>query len=202
DNDGWLDLYLATFDEDPGRTNRLYRNNGDGTFTDASDTSGCDDSGMTMGVAAADYDGDGWVDLAIGNWGDTFKLYRNQLGDAAEGAGEWLRVRVEGGGPVDRDGLGTRVTVRTDDGASHLRDLRSGSSIGAGDEMVMHFGLGGASIIGVDVLWLDGTFQQFAPPASNQTIVVQHPRAGEIYRDGFESGDTSAWSAVVPPSGP
>ncbi|MEM1177819.1 MAG: CRTAC1 family protein [Acidobacteriota bacterium] len=199
DNDGLLDLYLATFNEDPGRTNRLYRNLGDGTFADVSDASGCDDNRMSMGVAAGDYDGDGWVDLAVGNWGDGFELYRNQLGDgpASEGGGQWLRVRVEGGGPIDRDGLGTRVTLRTDDGRTQLRELRSGSSIGAGEEMVLHFGLGGASITGLDVLWLDGTAESLPIPAPNQVLDIRHPRAGEIFLDGFETGDTSRWFASV-----
>jgi hypothetical protein len=64
DNDGWIDLYLPGF----GR-NQMFRNNGDGTFTDISRTSGTDDP-RSWGVSGAffDYDRDGWLDLFVGNY--------------------------------------------------------------------------------------------------------------------------------------
>jgi hypothetical protein len=64
DNDGWVDLYLTGF----GR-NQMFRNNGDGTFTDVSHQSGTD-SPDTWGVSAAfvDVDRDGWLDLFVGNY--------------------------------------------------------------------------------------------------------------------------------------
>src|SRR5436190_8668043 len=64
DNDGWLDLYLTGF----GR-NQMFRNNGDGTFSDVSVRTGTD-SPKTWGVSAAfvDVDRDGWLDLFVGNY--------------------------------------------------------------------------------------------------------------------------------------
>jgi hypothetical protein len=64
DNDGWTDLYLTGF----GR-NQMFRNNGDGTFTDVSDATGTGDS-ASWGVSASflDYDRDGWLDLFVGNY--------------------------------------------------------------------------------------------------------------------------------------
>ena len=64
DNDGWIDLYLTGF----GR-NQLFKNNGDGTFSDASAQTGTD-SPATWGVSAvfADFDNDGWLDLFVGNY--------------------------------------------------------------------------------------------------------------------------------------
>ena len=64
DNDGWPDLYLTGF----GR-NQMFRNNGDGTFTDVSAATGTG-SPDTWGVSAAffDADGDGWLDLFVGNY--------------------------------------------------------------------------------------------------------------------------------------
>lgn len=76
DNDNDLDLYVAN---DVGR-NSLYRNNGDGTFTDVSFLEGVDDSRGGMGVTWADYDNDGDLDLFITNWRDQINvLYRNNL---------------------------------------------------------------------------------------------------------------------------
>ena len=71
-NDGLMDLYfvngahLPDMDKsDPSFWNRLYRNNGDGTFTDVTEKAGVRGTGFGMGVAAADYDNDGWVDLYV-----------------------------------------------------------------------------------------------------------------------------------------
>ena len=64
DNDGWVDLLLTNFG-----TNQLFRNKGDGTFTDVSKTSGLQDPSGRFAVSAAfvDYDRDGWLDLYVGN---------------------------------------------------------------------------------------------------------------------------------------
>jgi len=79
-NDGLMDLYfvngarLPDMDKsDPRYWNRLYRNNGDGTFTDVTEQAGVRGAGFGMGVAAADYDNDGWVDLYVTG------VNRNQL---------------------------------------------------------------------------------------------------------------------------
>ncbi len=61
--DGWPDLYVVN---DFGRKN-LYRNNGDGTFTDVASEAGVDDVGAGMSVCWLDYDGDGAEDLYVGN---------------------------------------------------------------------------------------------------------------------------------------
>jgi len=71
-NDGWLDLFLlngapipSLEKTDPRFYNRLYRNNGDGTFTDVTMKAGVQGRGYCMGVAAGDYDNDGFVDLYV-----------------------------------------------------------------------------------------------------------------------------------------
>lgn len=61
---------------DPRYWNRLYRNNGDGTFTDVTESAGVQGHSYGLGVAVADYDNDGWPDLYVTNFGRN-TLYHN-----------------------------------------------------------------------------------------------------------------------------
>ena len=79
-NDGLLDIFFTNGaaipsleKSDPSYYNRLFRNNGDGTFTDVTEKAGLQGIGYSMGVAAGDYDNDGFVDLYVTG------VNRNQL---------------------------------------------------------------------------------------------------------------------------
>ena len=82
DGDGLLDIYCVNSADLPGShsltlpTNRLYHNNGDGTFADVTDQAGVGDTGYGAGCAVADYDNDGDLDLYVTNFGGNV-LYRN-----------------------------------------------------------------------------------------------------------------------------
>jgi enediyne biosynthesis protein E4 len=80
DNDGWLDVLVLCgkrFENSPdGVTNRLYRNNRDGTFTDVTEKAGLVRSGWPTGICVGDYDNDGFDDLFITYWGENV-LYHN-----------------------------------------------------------------------------------------------------------------------------
>ena len=74
DGDGLLDIYIVNGAEMPSLVktgpkywNRLFHNNGDGTFTDVTEKAGVAGSGYGMGVAVGDYDNDGWPDLYLAN---------------------------------------------------------------------------------------------------------------------------------------
>src|SRR6266550_5580163 len=71
DRDGWQDIYLTNSGE--GSLNRLYRNQGDGTFTDVAGNLGIADlnqpgTGVSMGAVWGDYDNDGYEDLFLYKW--------------------------------------------------------------------------------------------------------------------------------------
>ena len=104
DNDGWPDVYVAT-DTTPSI---LFRNNRDGTFTDIAVLAGCayDENGKAqggMGVVAADYDRDGWLDVFKTNFSEeTPNLYHNRgkaiFHDAVYSAGIAKNTRLVGWG--------------------------------------------------------------------------------------------------------
>jgi len=96
DNDGWMDIYLVNggkcdfYDPDPPLRNALYHNNRDGTFTDVTEKAGVAGGGFGMGVAVGDYDGDGWPDLYLTQYGRCILYHNNGDGtftDVTEKAG-------------------------------------------------------------------------------------------------------------------
>ena len=115
DGDGWLDVFLVNGGSfvdasvAAAAAHRLYRNDGDGTFTDRSAGSGIAVSGYGMGACAADYDNDGDVDLYVTSMGPN-RLYRNEgegrFADVtgAAGAGYDLWSSSCAFGDVDNDG--------------------------------------------------------------------------------------------------
>ena len=139
--------------------NVLYRNRGYGNYIEATPPSWHERPKPSMGAAYADYDRDGLVDFVVGNFDVGFTLYRN-AGLAADGS-HWLTVRLEGRPPVNRDAIGARVFVTPGDGRPRMQEVKSGSSLGAGNDTALHFGLGAASTATVRVVWPDGTEEAF-----------------------------------------
>jgi hypothetical protein len=96
DNDGWMDVYLVNsgkcdfFDPHPPLRNVLYHNNRDGTFTDITEKAGVAAGGYGQGVAVGDYDGDGFPDLYVTQYGGSILYHNNGDGtftDVTEKAG-------------------------------------------------------------------------------------------------------------------
>ena len=103
DGDGDLDLYLlnGTYLEGistadgrvfTGTPNELYRNNGDGTFTEVAAEAGLDDRHWSMAAAPLDYDADGDVDLFLANYGPN-RFFRNEGNGTFTEAGGALGLR-------------------------------------------------------------------------------------------------------------
>ena len=132
DNDGKLDLFVSNYLEwsfansrvcgaagkrlscSPtfykGQPNILYHNNGDGTFTDVSESTGiAAHIGKGMGVAIADFNGDGWMDIFVANDNDRNFLFRNRAGHGFdEVAVESFVAYTENGVPVSSMGVDFR----------------------------------------------------------------------------------------------
>lgn len=101
-NDGWLDLFCVQ--GGPVRpasadgslpTNKLYRNNGDGTFADVTEAVGLARAGFGMGCAVGDYDNDGFDDLVVTYWGGVV-LYHNE--PDGRGGRRFVDVTAKAGG--------------------------------------------------------------------------------------------------------
>jgi len=116
DNDGWMDIFLLSGTRlegaPPEATNRLYKNNRDGTFTDVTDKSGLRAAGWANGVCVADYNNDGFDDIFCTYFGQNH-LYRNNgngtFTDVTKQSGLWEEGPARWGAgcaflDYDRDG--------------------------------------------------------------------------------------------------
>jgi hypothetical protein len=172
-NDVYQDLYIVAgylkgfMLAEP---NALFLNNGDGTFTDVSAESGADDSGRGRTAAFADYDGDGFVDIFVANFGEPPLLYHND-GPGQGNGHHWIEVELEGT-VSNRNGVGAKVRVSAG-GLTQLRQVQCGDSLGAGSDMAVHFGLGEATQVEqIEVVWPSGRVQVLTEVPLDRRITI------------------------------
>lgn len=110
DGDGFPDLFLGATDGDPPA---LFRNQGDGTFVDVTASTGLDTLGGTVSATAADYDGDGFLDLFLSHWGEARSichLFHNRNGRGFECVDEASGIK-----PFLKGGIDTTFTANFSD---------------------------------------------------------------------------------------
>ncbi len=186
DNDGDEDLYVVSGymkegpqppPEDGGKDDGsrifqpveqadvLLRNDGDGTFTDVSSTSGAGDPSIGRGASYLDFDNDGCLDLVVARAGDSPLLHRN----ACTSGNNWLVVEPTWE-DTDSIAIGARVEILAN-GVRQIREVAAGSSYMGQSQMPLHFGLGAAAEAeSVTVRWPNGTQRQFSDVTSNQRL--------------------------------
>ena len=169
DNDGWPDLILANGHVYPevdkyhlGSSYQepriLYHNNGNGTFTDISDSAGAGitTASSSRGLAVGDLWNDGRISVVVSNMNAQPSLLVNQV----RYPNHWIAFKTVGTAS-NRDGIGARITVKA--GKRILVDeVRSGSSYVSNNDMRVHFGLGAATKVdSVTVRWPNGRMETF-----------------------------------------
>lgn len=205
DNDGWLDIIVA------GTRHHLYRNNGDGTFTDF----GLEAFGTQQmeSYAVGDLNHDGKLDV-YGGYAQVYTTPSN-IPDViwlnnTQHDNNFLTVRLTGT-TSNRNAIGARIEAWGPWGIQ-IREVRSGESYGIMNSMYQHFGLGTAT--GVDSLvirWPSGLREVFHSIPANQSIQITEgtcisPFAslsvngplvfciGESSTLSVQGGSTFAWS--------
>jgi hypothetical protein len=144
----------------------LLENTGAG-FVDVSEPVGLDAVGPRLGrgLAAADFDNDGDVDLAMGTIGGQLVLLRN-----SGAGGSWLEVGTTAPQP------GLVVTVELADGTVQRRELHVGSSYLSSEDPRVHFGLDGFDTVArVTVMWPGGAVSTYDDVSANRLLTVEAP---------------------------
>ena len=179
DHDGDLDLAVANghildnaevFREGSKfrQPNQLFENLGQGRLREVGDSGLETTERASRGLALADLDGDGDLDLVIASSNDLAEVYENRAGSRR---GRWLQVdlRSDSG---NRRGIGSRLEARAGN-QRHTREVRTASSYLSQNPLTAHFGLGSAA--GVDELvvrWPDGRRQTLRSLPTNRRLQV------------------------------
>ena len=183
DNDGWLDIFVANGAVDLiprlvqagdpyplHQTNQLFRNLGNGRFTEVSSSGGpvFELSEVSRGSAFGDIDNDGDVDIVLTNNNGPARLLLNAVGNQQH----WVGLRLVDPA-TNRDMLGTRVAVIPVGGTPSWRRVRSDGSYASANDPRVLFGLGtNSEIEGVQAIWPDGTLETWTSVQTDQWVTL------------------------------
>jgi hypothetical protein len=174
DLDGWLDI-LVSGGSNPGAPVgaglQLFRNTGNKTFEDTSRLVGKPfrQPMNTRGVAYADFDRDGDLDLLISTNGGSAVLFRNEHGSQ----NHFLQFRTIGTAS-NRDGIGTKIAVFLPDGARLWNYVHSGSGYCSQSARGVTFGLGRVDRAArVEIEWPSGKIDRLENLAADQFYTIK-----------------------------
>lgn len=201
DNDGWLDIYLvngSTFEalagKEPPPRAALFRNNGDGTFSDVTARAGVANERWGFGAVSCDFDNDGWPDLYVTNFGPD-RLYRNRgdgtFVDVAPQAGVALSAWTTAAafGDFNRDGHSDLfVTGYLEFDPDHPPEPQGGN---LGESFCQYRG----QTVMCGPRGLPGTRDYLFQNNGDGTFTEVAPRAGVQDQEGFY-GFAAAWADV------
>ncbi len=143
-----------------------------GQFADLSALSGGDSGASSRGVAFADYDRDGLVDMYVVNFNGSPILYRNTTPVAGR---HWIELDPVGT-VSNRDGCGARVIIKLGTKRFARQAFCGSVSLGSGNDPYIHFGLGSSTVIDeVKVFWPSGRVQVLTNVAADQAMQVVEP---------------------------
>jgi hypothetical protein len=205
DNDGWLDIFIANGHVYPEveqvtpevhykQINTLFHNDGHGKFTDVSKISGdgFETPHAGRGVAFADFDNDGFMDLVVSNNNDPPLLLHNSGGNG----NHFVSFKLVGT-KSNRDAIGARVKLTAGD-TSQIREIVAGGSYLSSSDLRAHFGLGSTTKIDkLEISWPSGAQQTFKDFSADQFYSIQEGK-DELGYQPFVKGSRNSSAPADP----
>jgi enediyne biosynthesis protein E4 len=191
DNDGYPDLMWVTgsvypevektLPNYPFKSQRiLFRNLKDGKFEELLDQAGpgISDAHASRGCAFGDFDNDGDVDILILNLNEPPSLLRNDV----KGSNHWIKVKLVGV-TSNRSAIGARVTARYG-GKIQVQEVLSQASFYSVNDFRLHFGLGAAAKVDLDIRWPNGAVEKFSNVAADHLVTIKEGK-GVVKTEAF-----------------
>ena len=161
--------------------NYAFKNNGDLTFKDVSETWGLNQASFSNGAAYADLDRDGDLDLVSNNINDSAFVYRNNLVESTPEKAHYLRVVFKGEGH-NLSGLGAKMTLYYHGNNTQVYEHSPYRGYLSTVEPVAHFGLGDHQAIdSATVVWPNGKQQVLKNIKADQVLTVSQSNATQNY---------------------
>lgn len=164
----------------------VLRNRGDLTFADMSKAWGVGtEPAISQGIALADLDGDGALDIVATRLDEPAVVYHNEAGAPR------IAVRLHGKSPNTR-GIGAKVTVRTSTLPVQTREMTAGGYYLSGSDAELSFATGKDSLITIEVRWRDGRTSTVANARPDRLYEIDESAASPaVYQAGAASDTTS-----------
>lgn len=170
-NDGFKDLYVVndTKFAPSSYTNKLYKNNGNETFTEVSTNTVLTSPFEGYGGASSDINGDGNIDIFVANRGiEGSQLFLNN----EKNNGHWLEIKCIGT-KSNKDAIGTRLQLICGDNV-FSDQISSNSGYASQNSLTQHFGIGiHDKIDELTVIWPSGRKETFKDLAADQKIIIK-----------------------------
>ncbi len=175
DNDGWIDVYIVNSGnvETGNEPNWLFKNDGDGTFTEVAAAEGVSGSerGLSDGACWADVNADGFLDLYVEHGAEhpPFGIGPRELFLTTPNSNHWLQLQLRG---IASNGSGIGARVRfVSAGGVRWRYRLGESNNGFSDQTTLHVGLGADAVVdSVQIFWPSGTVDLYTAVAADQSL--------------------------------
>ena len=155
----YTDAFVGTNSWNGRERNHLMLNQRDGTFAELGAALGVDGLGDGRGLAMADFDHDGDVDLVVNNYRGPAAYYENRLE-----LNQWVAVRLQGGA------VGALVEATDDRGQKRVRLVSAGEAYAGQRSLEQIIGLGAETGASLAVRWSDGAWEEFGRFDAGQRV--------------------------------
>ncbi|MDG1804051.1 VCBS repeat-containing protein [Flavicella sp.] len=165
--------------------NYFFKNNGDLTFENTSDSWYDNKPTFSNGAIYADLDNDGDLDIVVNNINEKATLLKNNA--VEQQLGEFLRIELKGP-EKNKFGAGAKVKIKLSDNSTQIRQLTNTRGFLSSVSNILSFGIKkGVKIENLEVQWLDGKSQALEEINVNETLVLKYSNAQIQANDRIKS---------------